>query len=90
MALKVRLEGSNTDPHILDVGLEPHEEWRVDTTSGNELFICVYDGTIESVNKRGNCCKAEAPAIILFEGDGDVIVAAQKVVPTYYTARGVP
>ena len=63
---------------ILDVGLKPYEEWRVDTTSGNELFICVYDGTIEGVNKRGNCCKAEAPTIILFEGDGDVIVAAGR------------
>ena len=63
---------------ILDVGLKPYEEWRVDTTSGNELFTCVYDGTIESDNKRGNRCTAEAPAIILFEGNGDVIVAAGR------------
>ena len=46
--------------------------------AGNELFICVYDGTIEGVNKRGNRCTAEAPTIILFEGDGDVIVAAGR------------
>ena len=61
---------------LLDVRLDPGAEWRIDVPTGNDLFMCVYEGSVTGADQDGGCQAVSAPAVALFGGEGDVIVSA--------------
>ena len=42
------------------------------------LFICVYDGSINTKDNLGQIQKVTAPAVLLFDGSGKVEIGAGK------------
>lgn len=61
---------------LLDVRLDPGAEWRIDVPTGNDLFMCVYEGSVTGADQDGGCHAVSSPAVALFGGEGDVIVSA--------------
>ncbi|MGB0629336.1 MAG: pirin family protein [Alphaproteobacteria bacterium] len=61
---------------LLDVRLSPGTQWRVDPPAGNDLFMCVYEGSVTGTDRDGGAHTLDAPAVGLFDGDGDVVVTA--------------
>ena len=61
---------------LLDVRLDPGAEWRIDVPTGNDLFMCVYEGSVTGTGQDGGCHAVSSPAVAVFGGVGDVIVTA--------------
>ena len=61
---------------LLDVRLDPGAAWRIDPPAGNDLFMCVYEGAAQGIDREGGRHDIDKPAVALFGGEGDVVVAA--------------
>ena len=61
---------------LLDVRLDPGAEWRIDPPAGNDLFMCVYEGSVQGTDQSGGRHEIAKPAVALFDGEGDVVVSA--------------
>ena len=63
---------------LLDVRLEAGAAWRIDPADGNDLFMCVYEGSVACDDRNGDSHSVPAPGVALFGGDGDVAVNAGR------------
>lgn len=61
---------------LLDVRLDAGAEWRIDPPAGHDMFMCVYEGSVDAIDAGGASHTVTAPAVSLFGGDGDVVVKA--------------
>jgi len=67
---------AQTPIRVLDLALKPGAEWAIDPVAGHNVFMCVYEGAIEALNKSGKEQKAAAPATAVFGGDGEIAITA--------------
>ena len=61
---------------LLDVRLDPGATWTINPDDGNDLFMCVYEGSLVGTAADGNRHEIEAPGTVLFHGQGGVSVIA--------------
>lgn len=67
---------AQTPIRILDVRLSGGAAWSTEPETGNELFMCIYEGGISAADNLGRTQTVTAPAIAIFNGDGPVEIEA--------------
>ena len=61
---------------LLDVRLEAGATWSIDPADGSDLFMCVYEGSIDARDEDGSAQAVAAPSVALFGGAGGIDVEA--------------
>ena len=61
---------------LLDVVLDGDTPWSILPTPDNQLFICLYEGTLSASDNLGREQEITAPAVLLFKGTGSVNVVS--------------
>lgn len=61
---------------LMDVRLDAGTEWTVTPADGNDLFMCVYEGTVQAPDSEGQRHDVPAPGVAVFGGEGTVTVTA--------------
>jgi quercetin 2,3-dioxygenase len=61
---------------LLDVQLEAGTEWTIEPAAGNDVFMCVYEGAVNSPDGEGATHTIAAPGVAVFGGEGAVSVVA--------------
>ena len=64
------------DARLLDVVLVGKTPWSILPSSDNQLFLCLYEGTLTAIDYLGREQEIDAPAVLLFHGSGSVNVSA--------------
>ncbi len=67
-----------TPIRLMDVRLKAGTEWIVDLEGANDLFICVYEGTIIFAEHGSEVREVFPPATVVFEGNGALRCEAGK------------
>ncbi|MEC7489569.1 MAG: pirin family protein [Pseudomonadota bacterium] len=65
-----------TPIRLMDVRLEPGAEWTVTTDPANDMFMCIYEGTVHAIDSGQVLRKIGAPSTVLFAGKGGLEVVA--------------
>jgi len=61
---------------LMDVRLDAGAEWTIEPAEGSDLFMCVYEGTIQAPDSEGGQHDVPAPGVAVFGGEGTVTVTA--------------
>lgn len=61
---------------LMDVCLSASVEWTLEPESGNDVFVCVYEGAMQAVDAEGQMHDVPAPGVGVFGGDGKLTVKA--------------
>ena len=61
---------------LMDVRLDSGTEWTIEPAEGSDLFMCVYEGTIQAPDSEGGQHEVPAPGVAVFGGEGTVTVTA--------------
>ncbi len=61
---------------LLDVRLAAGTEWTITPDAGNDVFLCVYEGSVEAADNDGGRHGIVKPGVAVFGGQGDVTVTA--------------
>ena len=61
---------------LMDIRLDAGTEWTVTPADGNDLLMCVYEGTVQAPDAEGQQQDVLAPGVAVFGGTGPVTVTA--------------
>ena len=78
------------EARILDILLESNVPWSVEPPIHMNLFMCVYDGSINTKDSLGQTQKVRAPAVLLFAGSGKVEIGAGELGARLLYCEGEP
>ena len=75
---------------ILDVTVEAHATWPITPNEGNTFFLCIHEGAIQTTDQNGGAQVIAAPAVVTFDGLGDVQLSATDVGANILYCEGTP
>ena len=75
---------------LLDVKLEPDVSWSILPPTHVNLFTCVYEGSLETKDNLQRIQNINAPAVLLFNGDGILEIMAGKSGASLLYCEGEP
>jgi len=75
---------------ILDVTLDAGANWTIAPAKENTFFLCIHEGTINTLNSEGVVEEISAPAVVTFDGDGDIDVSATSNGANILYCEGTP
>ena len=75
---------------ILDVTVEAHATWSITPNEGNTFFLCIHEGAIQTTDQNGGIQVIAAPAVVTFDGLGDVHLSATDVGANILYCEGTP
>ena len=75
---------------LMDVSLAASVEWTLEPESGNDLFVCVYEGAVQAADSEGQMHDVPAPGVGVFGGDGKLTVTASAAGAEILYCEGRP
>ena len=61
---------------LMDVRLDAGTVWTITPAAENDLFMCVYEGSVQAPGSEGQLHDVPAPGVAVFGGEGIVTVTA--------------
>ncbi len=78
------------EARLLDVTLDAGAAWTIDTTPSAQIFMCVYEGAVTGHDSLGREQEINAPAVVLFHGQGEIEITAGETGASILYAEGEP
>ena len=78
------------DARLLDVTIRSGNSWFIIPDADNQLFICLYEGSVFVANKLDREQEINSPAVLLFDDTGAINVTAGKKGASILYCEGEP